>query len=217
MFCNKEKKRKKGEGGCKPDETCIEKCTKGEGEWWKEFENKEEFKEQLGGFEAGGNCRTEKGKTNGFIWFGGWGNPFEKIQQLKNKYYSGGNADWCKFELQNLIKQRQEFEKGFNQEFAKWFFEDYLANSAENWEQAVSGIYEIYWTNVDNIQQTAQRMDCLNIQEFPKYNPINVKYESEYGSIEFWEELKTAKMPGIGKEMEVITPYMKIWVFPSKE
>ena len=58
---------------------------------WK-FENKEEFKEQLGGFEAGGNCRTEKGKTNGFIWFGGWGDPFERLQPLKNKYYSGGNA-----------------------------------------------------------------------------------------------------------------------------
>ncbi|MEK6863007.1 MAG: hypothetical protein AABW57_02500, partial [Nanoarchaeota archaeon] len=99
MDCNIDEESKKCEGTCQPDESCIEKCTKGEGDWWKEFENKEEFKEQLGGFEAGGNCRTEKGKTNGFLWFGGWGDPFEKIQPLKNKYYSGGNADWCKFEL----------------------------------------------------------------------------------------------------------------------
>jgi len=220
MDCNIDEESKKCEGDCKPDEVCIEKCTKGEGEWWKEFENKEEFKEQLGGFEAGGNCRTEKGKTNGFIWFGGWGDPFEKIQPLKNKYYSGGNADWCKIELQNLIKQREEFEKGFNQEFAEWFFEEYLANSAENWEQAASGIFELYWKNVDNQREMAFRMKCMDksdIKDVMDYNLINIKYETEYGKLEYWEELKTVKMPGMEEEVTIISPYMKTWIFPSKE
>ena len=220
MECNVDEESKKCEGSCKPDETCIEKCTKGEGEWWKEFENKEEFKEQLGGFEAGGNCRTEKGKTNGFIWFGGWGDPFERLQPLKNKYYSGGNADWCKFELQNLIKQREEFEKGFNQEFAKWFFEEYLANSAENWEQAASGIFELYWKNVDNQREMAFRMKCMDktdIKDVMNYNLINIKYETEYGKLEYWEEAKTVKIPGMDEEVTIISPYMKTWIFPSKE
>ncbi|MEK6935218.1 MAG: hypothetical protein AABW67_00360 [Nanoarchaeota archaeon] len=220
MECNIDEESKKCEGTCKPEDTCIEKCVKGEGEWWKEFENKDEFKEQLGGFEAGGNCRTEKGQTNGFIWFGGWGNPFERIQQIKNKYYSGGNADWCKFELQNLIKQRQEFEKGFNQEFAKWFFEEYLANSAENWEQAVSGIFELYWKNVDNQRELAFRMKCVdknNLADVMDYNLINIKYETEYGKLEYWEEVKAVKIPGMDEEVTVISPYMKTWIFPSKE
>src|SRR3989338_7596923 len=208
--CNIDEESKKCEQTCSPESSCFDKCIAGEN-WWED--KNEEHKEEKGVFVVGGNCRQEQQKTEGHIWFNGWGEPFEKLNPLKQKYYQGFNSEWCKNDLENLKKQRKEF----NQEFAKWFFEDYLANSAENWEQATSGIYEIYWTNVDNIQQTAQRMDCLNIQEFPKYNPINVKYESEYGSIEFWEELKTAKMPGIGKEMEVITPYMKIWVFPSKE
>ncbi|MDO8460048.1 MAG: hypothetical protein Q7S74_02995 [Nanoarchaeota archaeon] len=220
MDCNIDGESKKCEETCKPEDTCVEKCTKGEGEWWKEFENKEEFKEQLGGFEAGGNCRTEKGKTNGFIWFGGWGDPFEKIQPLKNKYYSRGNADWCKFELQNLIKQREEFEKGFNQEFAKWFFEEYLANSAENWEQAVSEIFELYWKNVDNQREMAFRMKCMDksdIKDVMNYNLINIKYETEYGKLEYWEEVKTVKIPGIEEEVTIISPYMKTWIFPSKE
>ena len=220
MDCNIDEESKKCEGSCKPDETCIEKCTKGEGKWWEEFENKEEFKEQKGGFEAGGNCRTEKGKTNGFIWFGGWGDPFEKIQPLKNRYYSGGNADWCKIELQNLIKQREEFEKGFNQEFAKWFFEDYLANSAENWEQAVSGIFELYWKNVDNQREMAFKMKCIDktdIKDVMNYNLINIKYETEYGKLEYWEEVKTVKIPGMSGETTIISPYMKTWIFPSKE
>jgi len=62
------------------------------GDWWKEFENKDEHKEEKGVFQAGGSCRTSQGKTEGFIWFGGWGEPFEQIQYLKNKYYSGGQA-----------------------------------------------------------------------------------------------------------------------------
>lgn len=215
--CNIDEEKVKCESDCSPESSCVEKCATGEENWWKEFENKDEHKEEKGVFAVGGGCRNEQQKTEGHIWFNGWGEPFEKIEPLKQKYYQGFNSEWCKDDLENLKKQRQEFEKGFNQEFAKWFFEDYLANSAEEWEQATSGIYEIYWTDVDNIMQTAQRMDCLNLQEFSDYNLINVKYESEYGSIEFWEELKTAKMPEMDKEINVITPYMKIWVFPSKE
>jgi hypothetical protein len=220
MDCNVDEESKKCEGKCQPDDSCVEKCMKGEGEWWKEFENKEEFKEQKGGFEAGGNCRTAKGRTEGFIWFGGWGDPFEKIQPLKNKYYSGGNAEWCKFELESLIRQREEFEKGFNQEFVKWFFEDYLANSAENWEQAVSGVFELYWKNVDNQREIAFRMKCLDendIEQVMDYNLLNMSYETAYGKIEYWEEIKPVEVPGMDGKTTIISPYMKIWVFPPKE
>jgi len=218
MECDIDEESKKCEATCKPEDTCIEKCIKGEGEWWKEFENKEEFKEQMGGFEAGGNCRTAKGKTEGFIWFGGWGDPFQRIQPIKNKYYSGGNTEWCKFELQNLKKQRKEFESGFNQEFVNWFFEDYLANSAGDWEQAVSGIFELYWRDVDISREMAFRMQCLEQElDETEFNLINVKYKTEYGSLEFWEEIKTAKVPGMDKEMKIISPYMKVWIFPTKE
>jgi len=212
--CNVDEESKKCEQTCSPESSCVDKCIAGEN-WW---ENKnEEHKEEKGVFAVGGSCRQEQQKTEGHIWFNGWGEPFEKIEPLKRKYYQGFNSEWCKNDLENLKKQRQEFEKGFNQEFAKWFFEDYLANSAENWEQATGGIYEVYWTNVDNLQQTAHRMDCLNIHEFSDYNLMNVKYESEYGNIEFWEELKIVKIPELDKEITMITPYMKIWVFPSKE
>ena len=203
--------------GCKTD--CLPKCAKG-GDWWKEFERKPEedkHKEEKGVFQAGGECRqAQGGKTEGFIWFGGWGEPFEKIQSLKQKYYSGGQADWCKWEFENLKKQRAEFEKGFDEEFLKWFFEKYLANSADEWEQHVSGIFELYWKDVELSKQMTERMNCLGVKEFPEVNLVNVKYESEYGSIEFWEEMKTMKMPE-AEEVQVVSPYMKIWIFPSKE
>jgi hypothetical protein len=119
-------------------------------------------------------------------------------------------------ELENLKKQRQEFENSFNQEFIVWFFEKYLANSAEDWEQASSGIYELYWRDVESSKQIAERMKCLGIQEMPKLNLINVTYDTEYGSIEFWEEIKTVKWEN-DKEVQMLTPHMKIWIFPPKE
>ncbi|MDP2925185.1 MAG: hypothetical protein Q8N99_02320 [Nanoarchaeota archaeon] len=216
LDCAVEEAQKKCEGTCEPKDDCVEKCMQG-GDWWKEFENKDENKEEKGVFQVGGSCRTSQGKTEGFIWFGGWGDPFEQIQYLKNKYYSGGQSDWCKNDFENFKKQRQEFEKGFNQEFINWFFEKYLANSAENWEQSVSGIFELYWKDVDNSREMAYRMQCLGIDELPDINLINVKYDSEYGSIEFWEEIKTVKLPGMDKEVKVVSPYMKAWVFPTKE
>jgi len=216
LKCVVEEAQKKCEESCKAEDDCIEKCSKG-GDWWKEFENKDEHKEEKGVFQVGGSCRTSQGKTEGFIWFGGWGDPFQQIQNLKNKYYSGGDADWCKYDFENLKKQRQEFEKGFNQEFVTWFFEKYLTNSAENWEQSVSGIFELYWKDVENSREMAYRMQCLGLDNLPDVNLVNVKYESEYGSIEFWEEIKTVKLEGMDKEVQIVSPYMKVWVFPSKE
>ena len=216
LDCVIDEAQKKCEGNCEAGDDCVEKCMKG-GDWWKEFENKDEHKEEKGVFQAGGSCRTSQGKTEGFIWFGGWGEPFEQIQSLKNKYYSGGQADWCKYDFENLKKQRQEFEKGFNQEFVAWFFEKHLANSAENWEQSVSGIFELYWKDVDNSREMAYRMQCLGVDELPSINLINVKYSTEYGSIEFWEEIKTVKLEGMDKEVQIVSPYMKAWVFPPKE
>ena len=221
LECNVDEEKKKCEESCKPELSCIEKCMKGEENWWKEFENKEEREIEKGVFNMGGGCRDttkEEFGSNGFIWFGGWGDPFERIQPLKHKYYQRGDNDWCKNELENLKKQREEFEESMNEEFVKWFFEDHLANSAEDWEQQVSGIFELYWKDVEISRETAYRMNCLNKKESLDYNLIGkIEYETEYGRLEFWEELKTAKLQGMNEEVSLVSPYMRVWVFPNKE
>ena len=220
MDCEIEEVIKSCEKSCKPENDCIQKCTSGEEDWWQEFEEEDMHKEEKGVFQVGGGCRQEKGRTEGHIWFGGWGDPFEQIQNLKEKYYSGGEADWCKHDLDNLIKQRQEFEKGFDQEFVQWFFEKYLPSSAEDWEQAQNGIYELYWNSVDTQRQFAERMKCLdknNIQDVMNTNLINVEYETEFGKLEYWEEIKEVKMDWMDEKITIISPYMKVWIFPSEE
>jgi hypothetical protein len=218
--CNIEEEIRACEEECEASDDCIEKCTSGEEDWWKEFEEEDMHKEEKGVFQVGGGCRQERGKTEGHIWFNGWGDPFGEIQFLKEKYYSGGEADWCKHDLNNLIKQREEFEEGFNQEFAQWFFEKYLPGSAEEWEQAQSGIYELYWNSVDMQRQFAERMKCLdknNIEDVMNINLINIEYETEFGKLEYWEEIKQVKMEWMDEKVTIISPYMKVWVFPSEE
>ena len=64
----------------------------------------------------------------------------------------------------------------------------------------------------------ANRMKCLNIKELPEHTLIGpLKYESSYGSIEFWEEVTFGKIDKEGEPVPLITPYMKVWIFPSEE
>jgi len=228
LECDIDKERKNCEDSCSEEKDldgcvvdCEDKCEEGEwegleGEW-----EEKEWQEEKGVFAVGGSCRTVQGKKEGFIWFNGWGEPFEEIQELKHEYYQGGQADWCKWDLENLEKQRLEFEQSFNQEFVEWFFEDYMANTAENWEQHMSGIHELYWNNVRTLEETVYRGGCLDRKGLPdSYTPIElISYETDYGKLEYWEEVKTARLPGPDGTItvEMITPYMKIWVFPPKE
>ncbi|MDH3352926.1 MAG: hypothetical protein OEL87_00575 [Nanoarchaeota archaeon] len=208
------------EKSCVASDDCIDKCMSGEPDWWKEFEEEDKHKEEKGVFQVGGGCQTEKGENNGYIWFGGWGEPFERIEGLKNEFYTGGDADWCKQDLDNLVKQRKEFEKGFNLGFAQWFFEKYLPNSANEWEQAQGGIYEVYWNNVDIQRQLAERMHCLgknDVRDVMNITPISFEYETEFGRLEYWEEIKTVDMDWTDEKVTVVSPYMRVWVFPSEE
>lgn len=211
--CKIECKEEKDTAGCESD--CTEKCKKGEA-FNMQPEQMNKFEEAV--FKAGGQCRISPERIEGGLWFDGWGAPFEDLRYLKQEYYSSGSNDWCKNELEDYLKQRKEFERSMNSEFLVWFFEKYMANTAEDWEEHVSGIYELYWKDVDLSREIARTTACGKVNTQFSFNLINIKYETEYGKIEFWEEMKTIKMLEFGnKEMTVISPYMKIWIFPPKE
>lgn len=219
----------RGEDIKKCEVDCVDKCVEGDGFEIKREEGMEHQQEKFV-FRVGGSCRSSTSENNndnnGFIYFDGWGDDFRNFHEVKNKFYKNDHNDWCKWEIENLIKQRIELEEGFNYEFAKWFFEDYLANTAEDWETHQSGIYELYWRDVDLSRQLAERLTCLgktDIRDIYEPNLIRFNYTTEYGSIEFWEELKTVDSREIGggrnmdKEITLISPYMKIWLFPPEE
>src|SRR3989344_1082755 len=174
------------------------------------------YQEQLGVFQVFGSCRQTKDRLEANINFGGWGKPFEKIEPLKQQYYDYGQ-EWCKREYDNILTQRQEFEKSFNEEFAEWFFQDYLANSADEWESHMSGIFDLYWRDIEISRQLSDRLNCLNLQSLPSHTLLNFTYETEYADREFWVEKKHTKInPNDEKEVDLISPYMRIFIFPPK-
>jgi len=222
LECNVDDVRVSCESKCESEnniptckDACFNKCIEGK-ETWIEPE-REQHKEEKFVFNFGGSCRTAQGKKEGNIWFGGWGENFDDFHLIKTKYYSHGGSDWCEKDLENLLKQRKELEKSMNEEFAYWFFEKYVANSAKDWENHISGIFDLYWRDVDISKQIVERSQCLKNYALPEHKLINLKYDTDYGSMEFWEEVKTVKLYENGSEAQIISPYMKTWLFPSKE
>lgn len=185
-------------------------------------------------FALTGICRIPSFKSltkdeNNFadLRFQGEGESFKNYENYKAKYNSwDGGIMWRTREYQQLIQQRKEFEKGFNQDFAKWFFEKYLPNSATEWDSASEGINQIYNQDQKNIMEISRHLSALGLKEFPAYNLINISYKSDYGELEFWEEMKNVKLNSIYKESSnefnnqeysIVSPYMKLWVFPQKD
>jgi len=224
-----------GDGRCESgEEDCHDDCDKGrenerEREQNKEgeFENKDDMKnddkkeeeehwEEKAIFNAEGSCRSSSEGTEANIWFGGWGETFNDFQEVKKQYEEHGRSDWCKVEFENVKKQRKEIEKGISDEFAVWFFEKYMANNADDWQTQMSGIYELYWRNVEISRRLAELSDCVGKKSLPEHKLLSMSYDTEFGSLEYWEEEGNMNLEGIGN-VEVISPYMKIWVFPPED
>ncbi|MBN2367448.1 hypothetical protein JXC34_00390 [Candidatus Woesearchaeota archaeon] len=154
-------------------------------------------------FSGGCNIKATGG-TESYLTFDMWGS---EADDLRRSFKDDGG--WCKTEIEGLLKQRKELENSLNQEFLEWFFEEYVAESPENWEQHISGIFSSYWRFVDNARELHEMSKCLD--ETIDLELIDITYKSEYGEMHYWEEWK--KLDG----EQILTPYMQIWVFPTKD
>ncbi|MBU2589413.1 MAG: hypothetical protein KKB39_01480 [Nanoarchaeota archaeon] len=200
--------------GCKTDDNCAAPvcsewnnriikfgCVEGEG-WLQE--------NGVIGFSGG--CVYKQDVTESYLHFDSWGEAFKEVDELRRTLENQGS--WCKFELEGYIKERKELQDGLNQEFLEWFFDEYLVEEPDKWENRIGGIHDIYWTLVENARETARTTKCMGKNDIPsEYVPINIEYESDFGKVRIWEEMKYVDE----FNMEVLSPYMEIWVFPPKE
>jgi len=180
------------------------------------YQEEQGWTEEKGTISLSGNCNFHPtGKVDTYIGFEAWGEDFENINAI-SRYLDTNNKGWCKTELEHLAKERKELERSMNKEFLRWFFEDYVNKDTQNWEKHISGIFDMYWKFVDNSRRTAEQLRCLGMSEFPAaYQMISepVEYDTPLGKVKFWEEKKHADEFG----MELLSPYMQIWIFPPKE
>ncbi|MEK6816473.1 MAG: hypothetical protein AABY09_02585, partial [Nanoarchaeota archaeon] len=170
----------------------------------------EPWTEENGAVAFAGEC---KGKTTGVVdshlIFDSWGDAFAEVNAARDIFDKGS---WCTFELEATLKERKEFEEGLNKEFLSWFFDDYLVSEPDKWENRIGGIYDVYWGLVENAKQTARASACLGTAP-PAYNPIDLTFESGFGKVHIWEEMKKVDEFNV----EVLSPYMEIWIFPPKD
>jgi len=205
--------------GCESKADCAEDRCAPWGNVIQQFDcfKGEEWMQVNGVVRLEGGCRFfPTKKIEGWVGFDMWGEPFENLYPIKEEVKLEMGEPWCEWELENLIKERIEIQNSFTEDSLKWFFEEYIPSSPSEWEKHIGGIYDSYWRIVNNNEWTTQRLLCLGRDKLPEeYKPIDVSYNTEFGSVRIWEVETTTDF--FGKRTKILSPYMQIWVFPTKD
>ncbi len=207
--------------GCKSDADCSpDVCADWESNEIMQFGcyAGETWVETRAEFMMGGGCEFRPQRTDAHIDFHGWGEAFEGVDEARRRLEEEQGDDWCRWDLDNLIRERRELQASLNNDFMKWLFEEYINKDPGEWESHMGANWDIYWRLVDNMRQMAERSNCLGNVALPdEIVPVNVEYESDFGHVKIWEERRPTRRGEFGKVREIYSPYMKIWVFPPKE
>jgi hypothetical protein len=164
-----------------------------------------------------GNCWIEANdKSSGDIYFQLEG-KFSKIGEAMKNENQNNKDTWCLGEVKQYILARRALEQSMNDDFAKWFFEEYLASNADQWQRRSAILQEIYNYDRKLSEMTAGDKECSGNYKLPEPNLINLEYETSFGSFKFWERVLTAKVGRSKEPVEVVSPYMTSWIFPSKD
>ena len=208
-------------GICESKEDCAEDRCAPWGNVIQQFDcfKGEEWIEERGVFMAQGACHLFPNnviRSWGGVYFEMGGEPFEELRPMREEIHLEMGEQWCEWELEHLIKERIELQNSITTDFLKWFFEEYVPSSPSEWEKHIGGIYDSYWRFVNNNEWTAEMLLCLGRDKLPEeYKPIDISYDTEYGSVRIWEKETTTDF--YGKRTRIISTYMQIWVFPTKD
>ena len=205
--------------GCQSKDDCAEDRCAPWGNVIQQFDcfQGEEWTEQRGAFVITGECSFFPTKRVwGNVFFDMWGEPFEELYPIREEVELEIGKDWCQWELENNIKERLELQDSLTESSLRWFFEEYVPSSPSEWEKHIGGIFDLYWRLVDNSEKTASNLLCLGRNKYPdEYVPIDISYDTDFGAVRIWEAEKTTDF--YGKRTKILSTYMQIWVFPSKE
>ncbi|MDP3742707.1 MAG: hypothetical protein Q8R15_05310, partial [Candidatus Micrarchaeota archaeon] len=109
--------------------------------------------EETGGVEFAGNCaERNSGEFEAGVWLGAWGDDFQQFEQFKQQAWSANDAKRCEAELGQAKRKRIELQSSLNDEFFKWFFDNFVSTNPNDFEKqgkAIRGIYESFQHNSD--------------------------------------------------------------------
>ncbi len=175
------------------------------------------FIEQVASAELGGSCaERNSGEIEPHVWISAWGEGFENFDQYKQSAWSTSDKTHCAVELEDATKKRLELQASLNDEFFKWFFAKIVTENPGDFEKqgrSIGAVYEAFQHNSDD---TARALRCLGRTDWPtEYKEVHAEVKTEFGKVQLWEERKRTNF--WGTEQEVFSPYLKMWVFPTKQ
>ena len=155
------------------------------------------------GIEA--SCRGEKNN----LWLRVHGEEFN--------YYQGLNegGEWgCENEMQSLVKMRKVLQEDVNQEFAEWYFEEYLIEDYDRMINSDKGFQGVLELLTRNEEQISQNLHCSETGQWPDgFEKIDITYVNENTHVEVWEK-------NIPVEWDQTTYYTTLYKYswvPSRE
>jgi len=183
---------------CWMEEHCYEDCDKGE-------EHCE--KHTIGEVRIEGNCR-EDGSD---LWLSSWSNDGEF------DYFQGINegGEWnCENEIKSLVAIRKVLQEDTNDEFAEWYFEEFLQEDYDRILNGGNGFKEVLWRIIRNEEEISDRMHCAETKEWPKgFEKIDITYKNNNTNVEVWEKF----IPVEWDNMRYYTTLFKYSWVPDKE
>lgn len=183
---------------CRQESNCYQECDEGEErcDEWTSAEIRLE-----------GNCR-EDGSD---LWLNAWGNEGEF------DYFQGINegGEWnCQDEIESLVAIRKVLQDDINNEFATWYFEEFLQEDYDRILNGDRGFQEVLWRLIRNEEEIADRIHCAETKEWPTgFEKIDITYRNNNTNIEVWEKYIPVEWDNVAY---YTTLFKYSWV-PNKE
>lgn len=130
------------------------------------------------------------------------GEKFGGIGTLLERYRTEG-AEWQSRELTLLKQQTEKLSASLNNEFARWYLDEFLSSQNElSTKKQV--IYDLYEYDQQQKEAMARIMENLKLVRIAEYeNVANIDYTSTLGSIKSSESLRLVKFAGMKREVEL--------------
>lgn len=180
---------------CKEYQECHDEC--------KDEEKCEEF--TSGELRIGANCNEDFSD----LYINAWGD-FEKYQTINE----GGKWN-CDTEIQSLTDMRKALQEDINNNFVKWYFEEFLNQDYDKIINGERGLEEVFWRLIKIEEEIAGRLYCSETGEWPEgFEKIDINYSNENVHVELWEKNIPVEM---NQGKKYYTTLFKYSWFPSKE
>jgi hypothetical protein len=194
--CEMEKVCTGCEDVCETRESCHRQC---------------EFTEQCTEFSTGEIRMAGECGLHSNIHISAWGEGFNRYHGV-NKGGEWGRS--CDSDIQNHVKLRKVLQKDINNEFAKWYFEEFLIEDYDKMINGDGGFKYVLEILTRNEEKIAQNFHCSENKTWPAgFEKIDITYINENTRVEVWEK----NIPVEQDNAEYYTTLYKYSWVPSRE